>query len=293
MTAGRELDLIFDQLLKKLVAATSRLEKLEATSTRIEKKLVALEKWAQLKDLGELAHYCKIDHQADINNRFIDSVDFVDMVFEVEKINKKDIFQYLVTAKDGSDSSGERALPLVSTSIVSGNYRKMLKRYFFAGKIFCEDKVVLDSCSGAGWGTYILSRYAKKITSYDREPDVIEHCKKFWKTDIVDWKVDDALTPKDHLGNDFDVVTSMEAIEHFTEEEGREYIYQHQKVLKKDGVFILSSLFPYTDEQARTSPVLKMEGHQYLWTRDKLKLELEKYFSKVELMSSWIVMAQK
>ncbi|MEM7701096.1 MAG: class I SAM-dependent methyltransferase [Pseudomonadota bacterium] len=293
MTVDTEADTALKDLVNALQRSSQQIEDLLASNARIEKRLNALENWTQLKDLGELARLCTIDHDANIDYRFIDSVDFVDKVFEVEKINKSDLFKHLVSAKDGTDTSGERALPLVSVSIGSGNYQKMLKRYFFAGKIFCEGKKVLDSCSGAGWGTFILSQYARKIISYDREPQMIEHCKQSWNTNKVAWVVDDALAPKDHLGTDFDVITSMEAIEHFTEEEGREYIYNHQNVLKSGGVFILSSLFPYTDEQARTSPVLKMEGHKYLWTREKIKMELEKYFSKVKVMSSWIVMAQK
>jgi len=293
MTARPEIDEALAKLPSLLLQTIRQNEDLQASNARIEKRLVGLEKWAKLKELRELAEVCSIEHQAAINYSFIDSPDFVDMVFEAEKINKKHIFQHLVSAKDSSDTSNERGVPLNSVSIFSGNYQKMLKRYFFAGKIFCDGKRVLDSCSGAGWGTFILSQYAKEIVSYDLEAEMIEHCKEAWPTDNVSWVEDNALTSKGHLGADFDVVTSMEAIEHFTEDEGREYIDIHRNVLKPGGLFILSSLFPYTDEQARNSPVLQMDGHKYLWTREKIKTELEKYFRQVKMMGSWIVMAQK
>jgi len=282
-----------DEIMQSFSGLQAEIKALRASNVQLEKKLIALEKKANLGLLEDLAKHSHINLQADLKSRCIDSVDFVDAVFAVERQYKKEVFSKLVTVEDESDSSGERALPLIAPSIFSGNYQKMLKRYFYAGKIFCSGKRVLDSCSGAGWGTYILSQYADSVVAYDRDPGIVAHCESYWDTNNVSWRAHDALKPVAPLGENFDVVTSMEAIEHFTYEEGQEYLYNHQKVLQPGGIFIASSLFPYSDEQARTSPVLQMEGHKYLWTRDKIKAELEKYFSRVKVMSSWIVMAEK
>lgn len=283
--------------LKGLQATLDKLAG-EIKQLRIEnrdmlKKLVFLEKQNNLRKLADMARATRVDFEATITSPHIDDVDFVDSVFEVERHYQAETFKILGGADDSSGSSRERALPFSANSIMSGNYQKMLKRYFYAGKIFCEGKDVLDSCSGAGWGTFIISRYAKNIVAYDRDPDIVAQSRDHWPTDNVDWIAHDALAPLEDIGQTFDVVTSMEAIEHFTREEGEKYIEHHARVLRPGGIFIASSLFPYSDEQARTSPVLQMEGHKYLWTRQLMGKELEKHFSKVRLMSSWIVMAEK
>lgn len=248
----------------------------------------------QLNDINNLSEKCNIDLSSTIDTNFIDQPRFVDLVYEVEKNNKHEIFNKIMNFKDTSPSKRERGGPCDTVGLYTGNYQRMLKRYFFAGKIFSENKRVMDSCSGAGWGAYILSHYAKEVVAYDRGSEVVEMCDEYWSRDNINWISSDALNFELLKGERFDVVTAMETIEHFTKEDGQKYIENKQRFLDKGGIFIGTSSFPDTREQAEKSPVLlNFEDHLYLWTKKEMIDELSKYFSKVRFIGNWIFIAQK
>jgi ubiquinone/menaquinone biosynthesis C-methylase UbiE len=267
--------------------------------TLIRKKLEDINERISLIDLRDLADGVDIEFNYDIEKDSITDIKFVNRVFEVELQKNKQLLnkilshKKLISAKHIGEND-EQGLPTNADFLISDHYRTMLKRYFFAGKIFAEDKTVLDSCSGLGWGTYILANYAKHVTAYDYNKEAIKLAKKNWSAKNIEWKVANALNKDIFPEKSFEVITAMETIEHFTKKDGSKYIYNNYKMLKKNGFFIGTSFFPTTKKIAKESPVLLNNPfHLYLWTQNEIKEELEKHFSNVRIIGTWMFIAQK
>ncbi|HSW61298.1 MAG TPA: class I SAM-dependent methyltransferase [bacterium] len=210
------------------------------------------------------------------------------------KKNKKlieHILQYNNSKIDFFDKD-ERAFPADPYFYDSGYYHIMLKRYFFAGSFFCRQKRVLDSCSGLGWGTYILSSYAKTVTAFDIEEKAILFCKRTWTADNIDWIKGDALNISFPNDEKYDVVTSFETIEHFSIIKAEEYIDRMSQQLKKGGFFIGTSCFPNTAIEAET---IKKQNpcHFHIFTIDEISKLLSKYFSENKVIDNWFFIGRK
>ena len=202
----------------------------------------------------------------------------VDKVFEAEYREKVDTVDKIIKFNPSNIdfvTEDERAFPGDKRFFDSGYYITMLKRYFFAGKNFCENKLVLDSCCGLGWGTYIILQYAQHIDAFDFDSRVVDYCKRQWPSDKVSWYVDDAVYPKNTKKSSYDAVLGMETIEHFSKEDGEKYVRGMAEALKDGGYFIGTSGFPKTKEQA--SEVLrKNKYHLYIHTEGEMKTLLKK-----------------
>lgn len=268
-----------------------RLTKLQQQQERTQRQL---QYFIKMTELHRLSQVMDIDVSASINDKFIEDGKLVDIVFEIEKNRRSEMFKQIRRFHIKSDAAREeQAFPTDAGNLFNESYRKMLRRYIFAGKLFCENKIVLDSCSGFGWGTYIISHYAKAVVAYDRDARIIDECREHYIADNITWMHSDALDPKLPEGEQFDTILAMEAIEHFTRDEGAHYIQLHHAKLKKGGFFVGSSLFPQTRAEAETSPVLAMAGHKYLWAKDELIGFLRESFSSVRMVGNWIFIAQK
>jgi 2-polyprenyl-3-methyl-5-hydroxy-6-metoxy-1,4-benzoquinol methylase len=302
---NKELASIKNSILE-LKKEKSELDKMSQNMTDYNKNIILIRKKLEdinerisLIDLRDLADEVDIEFNYDIEKDSITNMKFINRVFEVELQKNKQLLnkilshKKLISAKHIGEND-EQGLPTNADFLISDHYRTMLKRYFFAGKIFAENKTVLDSCSGLGWGTYILANYAKHVTAYDYNKEAIKLAKKNWQAKNIEWKVANALDKIIFPEESFEVITAMETIEHFTKNDGSKYIYNNYKMLKKNGFFIGTSLFPTTRKEANTSPVLLNNPfHLYLWTQNEIKEELEKYFSNVRIIGTWMFIAQK
>lgn len=112
-----------------------------------------------------------------------------------------------------------------------------LHRYALARE-YVEGKNVLDIACGEGYGTNLLSQKAKMICGVDISNETITHAKEKYQKYNIEFKLGSAAKiPYDN--NTFDVVTSFETIEHLVEQE--EMFSEIKRVLKKDGILIMSS----------------------------------------------------
>lgn len=223
------------------------------------------------------------------------SLSVVNYVYEQEKEKHKETINTILSFDSklvNFIAEEERAFPGDENFMKTGYSNVMLKRYFFAGKVFCENKIVLDSCCGIGWGSTILSKYSKKVTSFDIEKESIAFSKQFWKVDNVDFIEGNALDSSFLKKEQFDAVTAFETIEHFSKEDGEKYIFEMAKVLKKNGVLIGTSTFPDTDSQAKklrlTNPY-----HLHIFTETELRSILEANFIKYHIINQWMFIAIK
>ena len=120
-----------------------------------------------------------------------------------------------------------------------------LHRYKIA-EMFCSGKTVLDIACGEGYGTNLLSKFAKTIAGVDIDNQtVIEAKLKYTAENIQFAQGDTSNIP--FPDSTFDVVVSFETIEHHDKHD--EMITEIKRVLKPDGVFVISTpdKYVYTD----------------------------------------------
>jgi ubiquinone/menaquinone biosynthesis C-methylase UbiE len=113
-----------------------------------------------------------------------------------------------------------------------------LHRYAIAQKI-TKNKVVLDIASGEGYGSFLLSKSAKKVFGVDIDEKSINHAKdKYGTSKNIEFTVGstDVIPLED---NSVDVVVSFETIEHHDRHDLM--MQEVSRVLKTDGVLLISS----------------------------------------------------
>ena len=134
------------------------------------------------------------------------------------------------------DVSVERVVPTVPGHTTS--LQEHMARYMFAAQ-FVKGGAILDAGCGTGYGAaYLASRGAKRVLGVDLAPEAIEYSRIHYEDDSVSFSVMDCAS----LGfpdETFDAVVSLEVIEHLADPEP--YLSEMRRVLKADGVFILST----------------------------------------------------
>lgn len=135
-----------------------------------------------------------------------------------------------------SDLSVERVVPTIPAH--STSFQEHITRYIFAAD-YVKGGVILDAGCGTGYGAaYLARRGAKAVFGVDIAPEAIEYSRTHYEDDSVSYSVMDCA----NLGfpdETFDAVVSLEVIEHLADPEP--YLSEMRRVLKADGVFILST----------------------------------------------------
>jgi SAM-dependent methyltransferase len=163
--------------------------------------------------------------------------------------------------------------------------RHHIERYNFAQTYVKKGDNILDVCCGTGYGLNILrSRYpyytkgtgieidaesiSKAIMTYSHpgkihaKPNYFKQCDV---TNLFSWRL---------IGT-FNVITLFEAIEHFLYKDGLKILYQIKKILKKNGVFIISSPKDINDKYNIY--------HKSIWAFPELKNVVGSIFGGIEL----------
>lgn len=176
--------------------------------------------------------------------------------------------------------------------VKSGWSKMMLLRYALAMH-YCREKKVLDSCSGLGWGSYLLDDICSELACLEMDSESIKAAKKLWpykRAGIVKGSV----LNMPFTDQSFDVVTAMESIEHFTVKDTKKYLIEINRVLKFGGRLIGSSYFPDTEEEAE-KVCSRNKCHLHIYTKYELKELLKgRGFEKVVVFSNQLFfIAQK
>lgn len=149
---------------------------------------------------------------------------------------------------------GER--PDLTKPVPYATYQCHINRYIFVSK-FVSGKSVLDVGCGAGTGVkYWLTKGARKVTGVDISEDAIRRAKVRHKgINRATFALADAQALP--FGNDsFDVIVSLEAIEHLSEPE--KFLLECRRVIKTGGTFICS-----TPNKKVTTPLFKRPANPY------------------------------
>lgn len=123
------------------------------------------------------------------------------------------------------------------TEYISDVSTEHLHRYAISTSII-KEKVVLDIASGEGYGSYLLSKYAKKVIGVDIDSKSIANAKIKYTKDNLEY-IKGSTSDIPVLDNSIDVVISFETIEHHNEHS--EMMLEIKRVLKPEGVLLISS----------------------------------------------------
>ncbi len=119
-------------------------------------------------------------------------------------------------------------------------YLEHMTRYIFSSQ-FVKDKVVLDIACGSGYGAdHLLKAGAQKVVGVDISEETIGYCKEKYVGDKIEFFV--GSVEKIPLEDkSVDVIVSFETIEHVNEVAQIQFLREVKRVLKSDGMFIVST----------------------------------------------------
>ena len=170
--------------------------------------------------------------------------------------------------------TGERMIPEYSKG--DEIYLEHMARYMFASQ-FVKDKEVVDIACGSGYGTKLLSGCGvKKITGFDIDPEAVAYCQKKYTDNVTSFEV--GSVEKIPAGDkSADVLVSFETIEHVEGQEQLNFLSEVVRILKSNGVFIVST--PNVDVFPKGNTFHKKE-----LTKKEFSDILNKHFKNVEIL---------
>ena len=141
-----------------------------------------------------------------------------------------------------------------------------------------KDKVVLDIACGTGYGSEILSQNAKYVYGVDISKETIDYCNENYKRDNLSY-MEGSISEIPIENNSIDAIVSFETIEHVTEELQEQFLREIPRVLKEDGILIIST----PDKKIYSDiPKYTNEFHIKEFYKEEFKNFLSKIFKNVE-----------
>ena len=121
----------------------------------------------------------------------------------------------------------------------SGPFIRHFDRYFQCvktlGKIGKQQRW-LDCACGSGYGSRILSNFSSNIVGYDISSDAIDYAILNYGNESCTFKNEFS-----ELDPDFDVIFSVETIEHMPESDAHQFLSRLNKVLKNNGHMVITT----------------------------------------------------
>ena len=150
---------------------------------------------------------------------------------------------------------------------------------------FSNGKRVLDLCCGTGWTANELSKVAVSVKAVDYSKESIENAKKRFPRGNLLFQEMNALALS-YKEDSFDTVVSMEAIEHFSQQDGERFVSEVFRVLKNGGCFVGSTPQVETKNPLKILAMKKIDPfHLHLYSANSLENLLRKYFKEVTIES--------
>ena len=150
-------------------------------------------------------------------------------------------------------------------------------RYAFAAGL-ARDKRVLDAACGEGFGSALLARAAREVTGLDVSAQAVAHAQARYGGIANLRYVQGDCTQLDLADKSFDLVVSIETLEHVAAQEAM--VAGFARVLADDGVFIVSSPDKHTYSDVTG---FRNEYHVRELYRDELLALLAAHFPEVRL----------
>ncbi|WP_023974328.1 class I SAM-dependent methyltransferase [Clostridium beijerinckii] len=103
-----------------------------------------------------------------------------------------------------------------------------------------KDKIVLDIACGTGYGSALLAKNAKYVYGVDISQEAIDYCNEKYNMDNLNYQKG-SISEIPLEDSSIDVIISFETIEHVNEELQRKFKKEIVRVLKPDGLLIMST----------------------------------------------------
>lgn len=171
----------------------------------------------------------------------------------------------------------ERGIP-ASQFLPLPVYLRIIERYIFAGDYIKEKYRILEAPCGFGYGAAYFSKLCGSVEALDIAEDNIEFCKNAFRFKNVNWIKGD-VTDLLYNSDEFDVYVSYEVFEHLPVDTAIRHIEEAYRVLKKGGVFILST----PNRAMRTN--VKNPFHVKEYEFEEFSSIIGKVFNSVEFYS--------
>jgi O-antigen biosynthesis protein len=133
--------------------------------------------------------------------------------------------------------TGERYMPSVTNAQITYEH---WHRYLFT-RNYIHDKVVLDIACGEGYGAFYMAGYAKSVIGIDISDEAVAYATSTYKKENLRFIQCDAAAINISDAAFADVVVSFETIEHLSEDQQRAFLDEIKRLLKPDGVLIMST----------------------------------------------------
>ena len=136
--------------------------------------------------------------------------------------------------------SPERIYPLPDLKDPDHNTERHFARYRFAANFIQSKDIVLDCACGAGYGTAILAENARSVLGVD----ISDHSIKFAQATYLRSNTDYQRSDLNNLifsDNSFDLITTLETLEHVESSVCREFLIKIKAWLKPGGVLVAST----------------------------------------------------
>ena len=142
---------------------------------------------------------------------------------------------------------------------------------------------MIDVGCGHGLGSVFLSKYANSVTGADQDKELVNtNNSNYKKIKNLQFKEFDLLKPSKSFLNEFDVVVSMDVIEHFTKRKIDTVVDSYYNLLNSDGFAIIGTpniaSRPYASQR-------RLDTHPFEFTRDEFEETLLKKFKNVFIFS--------
>ncbi|MDA3896717.1 MAG: glycosyltransferase [Desulfobacteraceae bacterium] len=178
------------------------------------------------------------------------------------------------------DFTGERYLSDMDQPEISYEH---WHRYLYATQ-FVKDKVVLDIACGEGYGAFTLAKHANKVIGVDIAQEAISYAASKYFCENLELRLGSATAIPVEENNVFDVITSFETIEHISEEDQKKFLSEVKRLLKPDGLFIVST----PNKEIYTLPNYHSEYHIKEFYLQEYKDFLGKSFEHVTVLGQRI-----
>lgn len=156
-----------------------------------------------------------------------------------------------------------------------------------------KNKKVLDAATGTGYGSYLLAQTAETVDSIDISEEAIKYAKGRYNRNNINYKVGN-IAQLDFPDNYFDVIVSFETIEHVDEKIQKSFLKEIKRVLKKDGILIMSTpnKKTYSDDRKfnneyHIKEFYEQEFIDFIGCEFKYNQMYYQYFSNTSILTSY------
>ena len=151
-------------------------------------------------------------------------------------------------------------------------------RYEFALNFIKEGDICLDAACGSGYGSEMISRIASKVFGLELDDHALEFARSHYQNPKVSFQKANITQHLDLPDNYFDVIVSIETIEHISVQDAM--LKEFQRVLKPDGLLVLSTVDHYIYS---IKGGIRNKHHTNELTKSELLTLVSKYFNIEQL----------